>query len=134
MPRSIRPIEFVFQNLQQATVQQDPPNHEAELKLSVAGTLHMAGVERPITMDVIVRRDSRRHFLAHAQTTMLMSDFGVTPPVALFGLIKRGDQVLVIFDLDLAPGMARSPSGKLRGPSGKLEEGGHRSPPASEAH
>ena len=94
-------IKYVLQNLQHATVQQDPKSRQAEIDLSVSGKLQVAGVERPIVMDVIVKRDSRRHFLAHAQTPMLMSDFGVTPPGGLFGLIKASDKFLVIFDLDL---------------------------------
>jgi hypothetical protein len=94
-------IEYALHNVQQAAVQQGSRDHAAELKLSVAGTLHMAGSERPVTMDVIVRRESRGQFLAQARATMLMSDFGVAPPVALFGLIKGGNQVQVVFDLDL---------------------------------
>jgi polyisoprenoid-binding protein YceI len=94
-------IEYVFQELRQATVQREPGNPLAGLKLRVAGKLNVAGVGRIVTMDVIIRRDSRGQFRARAQTAMLMSDYGVTPPVALAGLIKAGDQVLVIFDLDL---------------------------------
>jgi hypothetical protein len=94
-------IEYGFQQLQQAAPQWDPRSRQGSLKLHVVGKLTMAGVERPITMDVIVTRDSRRHYFAHAQTTLLMSDFGVTPPVALFGLIRASNQVRVSFDLDL---------------------------------
>ncbi len=95
-------IEFVFQQLQQSALQWDPKNNQAELKLRIAGKLYMAGAGRLITMDMTVRRDSRGHFLAHAQTELLMTDFDVTPPGALFGLVKAGDQVHVVFDLDLA--------------------------------
>jgi len=94
-------IEFVFQQLQQTASQWNSQNTQASLKLRIVGTLYMAGVGRPITMDVIVKRDSRGHFLAHAQTALLMTDFGMTPPGALLGLIKANDQVLVVFDLDL---------------------------------
>jgi hypothetical protein len=94
-------IEYTFQQLQAATLQRGPEDDRYVLKLRIAGKLNMAGADRPITMDVIVRRDPRGHFLAHAQATLLMSDFGVTPPVAAFGLIKAGDRVLAVFDLDL---------------------------------
>jgi YceI-like domain len=93
-------IEYVFQHLQQAALQWNSQDHQAELKLSIVGRLSMAGVGRPITMDMIVKRDSRRHFLAHAQTALLMTDFSMTPPGALFGLIKADDRVVVVFDLD----------------------------------
>jgi len=96
-------IEYAFEKLQRAELHWDSHNHQANLKLLVIGDLSMAGVKRPIAMDVIVRRDSHRHFLAHAQTALLMTDYGVTPPTALFGLIKAGNQVVVVFDLDLSP-------------------------------
>jgi hypothetical protein len=95
-------IEFVFAKLQQSVVQYSPRYHQAELKLSLVGNLRLAGAQQSISMDVIIRRDSRHHFIAHAETSMLMSDFGVTPPVALFGLIKGGEKVVVTFDLDLS--------------------------------
>jgi hypothetical protein len=94
-------IEYVFERLQQASLQWDTQNHQAELKLCIIGKLNMAGAARPITMNMIVRRDSPGHFLAHAQTDLLMTDFGMTPPGALFGLIKADDPVFVVFDLDL---------------------------------
>jgi len=94
-------IKYVFQRVEHATVQRGPQDHQASLKLNVLGKLDMAGAARPIVMDVVVKRDSPGHFTAYAQTTMLMTDFGVTPPVALFGLIKADDHVHVVFDLDL---------------------------------
>jgi hypothetical protein len=103
-------IEYVFQQLQQATSQWDPRNHQACLKLRILGKLNMAGVGRLMTMDVIVQRDSRRHYLAHAQTALLMSDFSVTPPGKLFGLIKANNYVIVVFDLDFVL-MEHSPGG-----------------------
>jgi len=94
-------IEFVFQQAQQIALQRDSHDHQIDLKLRILGKLNMAGVGQLVVMDVLVKRDSRRHFLAHAQTGLFMTDFGMTPPGALFGLIKADDQVFVIFDLDL---------------------------------
>jgi YceI-like domain len=102
-------IEYVFQKLEHSALQWDPQDRQWCLKLQMLGKLKMAGAGRLIAMDLIVRRDSRRHFLAHAQTALLMSDFGVTRPGALFGLVKASDEVLVVFDLDLVL-VDRSPS------------------------
>jgi hypothetical protein len=101
-------IEYIFQQVQQASLQWDPQNHQTILKLSVMGKLNMAGTDKPITMDVFIQRDSHGHFIVHAQTSLLMTDFGVTPPGALFGLIKADDKVSVIFDLDLV--LKKSPA------------------------
>ena len=94
-------ITYTFQKLLNATVQRDGPGHQASLKLRIMGTLDMAGVSKPISMDVIVKRNSPRHFVAYARTQMLMSEFAIKPPVALLGLIRADDKVNVVFDLDL---------------------------------
>jgi hypothetical protein len=94
-------ISYTFEHLQQAAVQRTSQDGLPGLKLQTVGSLNLAGVGRRIEMDVHVDRDFRRHFIAHAQTTLLMSDFGVNPPVALFGLIKAGERVEVTFDLDV---------------------------------
>ena len=57
-------IQFVFRNLRTATIQRDPRNHAAKLKLSIDGQLQMAGVGRPIQMDVIVERQTQSRFVA----------------------------------------------------------------------
>jgi hypothetical protein len=105
-------IEYVYRSVQEAKVQRDSQSHRAGLKLRVAGTLSMAGTTRAITMDAIVQRDSHQHFLVRAETSLLMSDFGVVPPGKLFGLIKAGDRVEVSFDLDFA--IAEPPSAPPR--------------------
>lgn len=96
-------IEFIFEKLQpRATLLLwNSQDHQMTLRLTITGQLYMAGASRSITMDVFISRDSHRHVLARAQTFLLMSDFGVTPPSALFGLIKADNQVSVQFDLDL---------------------------------
>lgn len=96
-------IDYIYKGLTQTSVQWDPASRRVAIKLRVDGTLSMAGVTRPLTMDVIVHRDSRQHYRAEAQADLLMSDFGVTPPVALFGLIKAENKVNVSFKLDLIP-------------------------------
>ena len=93
-------IEYVFTQLQHVALQWDPGTHQTNLKLNIVGKLNMAGTKRPITMDMIVSRDSSRHFIAHAQISLLMTDFGMTPPQALFGLIRASEQVLANIDLD----------------------------------
>ena len=104
-------IEYAFQHLQQAALQWNPPNHQARLKLNVIGKLKMAGVERPITMEVIVWRDSRGNVVAHSQAALLMTDFGVTPPGALFGLIKANDHVLLFLISTLFSRIYQPPRG-----------------------
>lgn len=36
------------------------------------------------------------------QYSMLITDFGITPPTALFGMVKVGDCIIVKFDLLIA--------------------------------
>jgi hypothetical protein len=67
----------------------------------IGGELAMAGARRPLRMDVTILRNSPRCFHLYANTSLLMSDFGITPPSAFFGLIKARNEVVVTFDLEL---------------------------------
>ena len=46
------------------------------------------------------------HVRFTGQHPMLMSDFGMDPPSAMFGQLRTADEVVVHFDLVVAPGPA----------------------------
>jgi polyisoprenoid-binding protein YceI len=94
-------IDYTFQQLLRAELQKD--QNPVCLRLLITGQLSMAGARQPLEMEVVVSRDPSRHFHARAQAALKMSDFGVTPPSAFFGLIRTRDQVNVIFDLIVKP-------------------------------
>lgn len=70
---------------------------------TVLGELSVAGVRRPVKLRVVAQRVSRSRFRLRAELPLRMTDFGVTPPTALFGLIKANNDLKVRFDLILQP-------------------------------
>lgn len=79
--------------------------HEPGSGLYVArvdGDLTVAGVTRPVTLEVQGWRLSPTSFYLRTATPLRMLDFGVKPPTALFGLIRTRNDVRVYFDLRLA--------------------------------
>ncbi len=69
------------------------------MSAKVVGTLSIAGVEKPITMDLIATRLANGSLRATGSVPLLMTDFGVKPPTALLGTLRTKDQVVVRFEL-----------------------------------
>lgn len=68
---------------------------------AIAGDLTLAGVTRTIDLRVSAQRLSRTAFRVRAILPLRMTDFAVTPPSALFGVIRARDNLTVHFDLTL---------------------------------
>lgn len=67
----------------------------------ITGDLELAGVRRKLDFAVSAERLSRNRFRFRAAVPLRMSDFGITPPSALFGAIRARDELEVRFDLIL---------------------------------
>ena len=89
-------ITFLFGS---AEILEMPSENDQAFDLEVSGFLTVAGNTRNI------RFNTRAFFLeankvrAIGNTTIKMSDYDVTPPTALMGLIKANDELTVNFDL-----------------------------------
>jgi polyisoprenoid-binding protein YceI len=72
-------------------------------KVNAKGTLTMAGVTKPIIMnvDAKVLADGAVHF--SGSQPLNMRDYGMTPPKAVMGTIKVGEKVTVLFELIVTP-------------------------------
>jgi hypothetical protein len=93
-------IQYRLEKVQDAQLRPDPRTGAPEILLHVVGTLTVAGVQKTVAMEMTIHRSADNHYLVHAQTPIRMTDFGVTPPTALFGLIRAHDALSVIFNLD----------------------------------
>lgn len=91
-------VEFVFRQLQ-GGVEHDIDSNE--YRASLVGELTLAGVTRTIVLELSAQRLSRTRFRFRSELPLRMTQFGVTPPTALFGAIKARDQLTVRFDLTL---------------------------------
>jgi hypothetical protein len=91
-------IEFRFTELL-GGVQHDIDGGTYRAK--IGGVLSLAGATRTITVDVVATRLARDRFRLHARLPLRMTDFRITPPTALFGLVKAQNDLVVQFDLVL---------------------------------
>ena len=61
------------------------------------GVLQIAGVEREVALDITTeRKDST--LSVQGQVQLLMTDFGIKPPMAMLGMLKTDPKVTVTFE------------------------------------
>lgn len=68
-------------------------------RATVTGGLSLAGVSHDLSFTAVVRRISPTRFHLTATLPARMTDFGLSPPTALFGMIKASNDLSVEFDL-----------------------------------
>ena len=61
------------------------------------GVLKIAGVVREVAIDITTERKNAA-LSVRGQVTLLMTDFGIKPPVALMGMLKTDPKVAVTFE------------------------------------
>ena len=73
-------------------------NLESHEKLfSVKGNLTIAGIIKPIDMQVNLFMEEHRKMTFEGSKTIKMADYGIEPPTALLGTLKTGDEVTIHF-------------------------------------
>jgi len=70
------------------------PNENA---FPAKGDLTIAGVTRPVQLQVKVLAQGREKLLFEGLQTIKMTDYGVDPPTALFGTLKTGNEISIRF-------------------------------------
>jgi hypothetical protein len=63
------------------------------------GSLRIAGQERPVRVPVVVQQQRDGSLRAQGALPILMTDYGITPPTALFGVLRTDNRIVVKFDL-----------------------------------
>jgi hypothetical protein len=66
--------------------------------LLVRGTLAVAGVTRNVQLEVRASATPEGELRASGSLPLLMSDFGLEPPSALFGIVQSKNEIVVRFD------------------------------------
>lgn len=100
-PRVIYALEHVVD----ADWVHDEETDALSFALTTRGQLSLAGVRRPIEMDVRIEPMGEKRFRVIGRRSFDMGDYNIEPPTALFGLIKADPRVKVVFDLvvEVAP-------------------------------
>src|SRR5262249_28707017 len=65
--------------------------------LRTEGKLTIAGVTRDVRMDVTATRSADQRYVLTGEAPIRMTDYRITPPVAMLGTLKTGDAVTVAF-------------------------------------
>ncbi len=65
--------------------------------LNAIGVLKIAGVEREVTLALKTERKETR-LAVKGELSLLMTDFGITPPKAMLGMLKTDPRVTVTFE------------------------------------
>lgn len=71
--------------------------------LSTVGTLGIAGKENTVKIDISASRLADGSVKAVGSVPVLMSEYGIQPPTAMFGTLRTGDKVTVQFELLVSP-------------------------------
>jgi polyisoprenoid-binding protein YceI len=82
-----------------ASFEAAPGEAKDTFTLKTVGTLTIAGKENKLTMDVTATRMPDGTLKAVGMVPIKMTDYGITPPTAIFGRLKTGDEVKVNFEL-----------------------------------
>jgi polyisoprenoid-binding protein YceI len=79
------------------------PNGTNNYALRTRGRVTIGGVTREITGTAEAERLPDGTLRFTGKYPLLMSDFGMTPPTAMFGQLRTGDEVVVNFELLVRP-------------------------------
>jgi len=79
-------------------IQSDP----AATTLSTKGNMTIAGVTKPVTMQVNVFMPKKGVLEIEGSESIKMTDYGVKPPIALLGMLKTGDEITIKFKTSFA--------------------------------
>lgn len=80
-----------------------PSEAGATFTLQTKGRLTLAGTTKEVDMTVQGERMADGRVRFQGQHELLQSDYGITPPSAMFGALRTGDKVTVKFDVVVAP-------------------------------
>jgi polyisoprenoid-binding protein YceI len=72
-------------------------NRENEMVMQ--GTLRVAGRERSVRVPIELERLRDGTLRARGALPILMTDYGITPPSAFFGVLRTENRIVVKFDL-----------------------------------
>ena len=67
------------------------------------GNLTIAGVTKPVKVDATCEVGANKSIACKGKKQIKMSDFQMEPPSFMFGTVKTGDEIVVSFNVELAP-------------------------------
>ena len=71
----------------------------SKIDIEATGALSVAGREQDVTLDAEGQVDGSKIHIT-GEKALKMTDFGIKPPVMMFGAIKTSDKVVIYYDLE----------------------------------
>jgi len=68
-----------------------------EKTISAKGNLTIAGVTKPVDMQIKASMQEQSKLAFEGSLAIQMTDYGIKPPVALFGTLKTGNEITITF-------------------------------------
>jgi len=72
------------------------------ITVSAHGTMTIAGVTKPVIMQVKASMPQKGTMEFEGTQAIKMTDYGISPPTALFGALKTGDDITITFKTDFS--------------------------------
>jgi len=79
------------------------PGASDSFTVKSVGTLKIAGTEKTVNMDITASKLPDGSIRAEGELPLLITDFGVKPPTAMFGTLRTDNKVTVKFSLLVGP-------------------------------
>lgn len=68
-------------------------------RITGKGELSIAGEKRPIDLNAEIKNRNGSEMQIVGEVPLKMTDFGITPPTAMFGTLKTGDDLVIKYDI-----------------------------------
>jgi len=73
------------------------PSGATAYTVMAKGMLTIAGVTKPVTIPIKITEDAAKKISIDGAQQVKMTDYGIDPPTALFGVLKTGDGITINF-------------------------------------
>jgi len=88
-------ITFVLDSIDDIQV------NENSADITASGTITAAGVEHPVTLQVVAELDENSITFS-GDKALLMTDFNIEPPTALLGVVRARDEMTIIYSVSFS--------------------------------
>lgn len=91
-------IVFIFERFCGIDARYSQDMERTEYHLKLCGKLSLASVTRDVELSLRAHRADAATLQIHAAASLKMSDFGISPPTAFFGMLQAHDELDVLMD------------------------------------
>lgn len=101
----IKQFPTITYGLTKAGLKTSPSKKDPDYHFDTTGQLTVAGKAHAVNLDLVVLPHDNGKLTITTEIALKMTDFGVSPPTAMLGMIKSGDAITlkVTWELTIKP-------------------------------